>query len=788
MARVSFFTILRIIFPRPKASVAAFITLAAMILPLRYSAFATHNSRYSALAQTYKESRHDEGMWTFDSPPLKHLFERYKFTPSKEWLDTLRLATVRFTSGGGSGAFVSARGLVITNHHVILEHIQQLSTKDRDILTNGFTAASAAQELKCPGMELDVLIAMENITPRIVKVVQKGMTDAEIFAAKQAEISRVETEATSSRTGTIGEVVTLYSGGEYWLYRYKHYTDVRLVAAPELQAANFGGDYDNFSYPRYALDFAFVRVYEQGKPVQSPFHLRWKTKGCVQHEPVFVAGYPGATNRLNTHAQFVFNRDVFYPFMLRRINALLTTSRRYAERGKNEARRALQDILNEENVKKSLVGEYQGLLDKTIEAKSRQHEEELRQKVSADAELRSLYGNAWEAIDRIVQKQAVIFKEYTSTFSTPLADMAFSIIRYALEKESTSQQKNSAETSITPKSPEKQVNTDLLRDLRAQALSTTTIELDYEELRLAGELEFLLSELSAGDPFVSIMLGEGSILRTPADVAREVVRGTRLPDLAFRKALLEGGRKAIDQSTDPMIVFMRKLVPLWLEREEYQRSNIQIPLASALEKVALARFAVYGKNAYPDADFSLRLSVGTLKGYSLNGTLVPAQTTLYGLFDRAMGFTPETTTNDIAQEFRLPAKFAANREAAPKDRLPLGTPTNFVTTCDIVGGNSGSPLVNKHLEFVGLVFDGNRESLAGRFVYNEEVGRTLCVHPAFIIESLRKIYNANHIADEAENIKSGNSSSEKPLEIKPLEKINEKIPEIKVPEKSAGKM
>lgn len=730
----------------------------------------------------------DEGMWTFDSPPLKHLFERYKFTPNKEWLDSLRLATVRFTSGGGSGAFVSSRGLVITNHHVILEYIQQLSTKERDILTNGFAAGVPSQELKCQGMELDVPITIENITPRIVNAVKKGMSDTEIFAAKQAEIRRIEMEASSQRSNIIGEVVMLYSGGEYWLYRYKHYTDVRLVAIPELQAANFGGDYDNFSYPRYALDFALVRVYEQGKPVHSPYYLRWKTKGYVGQEPVFVAGYPGATNRLNTHAQFVFNRDVFYPFMLRRINALLTTSRKYAERGVSEARLALQDILNEENAKKALNGEYQGLLDKAIEAKSRRSEEELRQRVNSDTELRSFYGNAWEAVERIVQKQSVIFKEYTATFSTPLADMAFSIIRYAIEKDNMANiaKPQTEQGSVTTK-PDKQANVERLRELRAQALSTTTIALDYEELRLAGELEFLLSELSAGDPFVRIMLGEGSILRTPADVAREVVRSTRLPDIAFRKALLEGGRKAIEQSADPMIVFMRKLVPLWLEREEYQRNNIQIPLAAALEKVALARFAVYGKNAYPDADFSLRLSVGTVKGYNVSGTLLPAQTTLYGLFDRALGFATETSSPEIAHEFRLPTRFAANREAAVKDKIPLSTPVNFVTTCDIVGGNSGSPLVNKHLEFVGLVFDGNQESLAGRFVYNEEAGRTLCVHPAFIIESLRKIYNAAAVADELENSKNSAAPAEKPLEIKPSDKNNDKTPEHKVSEKNAGK-
>lgn len=722
----------------------------------------------------------DEGLWTFDSPPLKLLFERYKFTPTKEWLDTLRLASVRFTTGGGSGAFVSARGLVITNHHVVLEQLQRLSTKERDIIAGGYTAATQAQELKCPEMELDVLIEMENITARMLRLVKKGIADEDLFAARQAEIRHIEAENTSDRTNTRAEVVTLYSGGEYWLYRYKRYTDVRLVVAPELQAANFGGDYDNFTYPRYALDFALVRVYEHGKPIQSPYNLKWKTKGSVPREPIFVAGFPGSTNRLNTYSQFVFNRDIFYPFMLRRINSMLMTARRYSERGVEQSRRALEDILNDENVKKSLIGEYKGLMDKAIETKCRQSENELRQKIASDRELTGLYGNAWEAIERVVQKQAVIFKEYTATFSTPLADIAFSIIRYALEKESMSPASVSADKSADKKTPEKPLAADktvkkeLLEELRSQSLSPTAIALDYEEVRLAGELEFLLSELSAGDPFVHNMLGEGSILRAPADVARDAIRGTHLTDIAFRKTLLDGGRKAIERSTDPMIIFMRKLVPLWLEREEYHRNNIQAPLAVALEKIALARFAVYGKSAYPDANFSLRLSVGTVQGYGMNGTLAPSQTTLYGLFDRAASFA----ASDVASDFMLPARLAANREATHRDRIPLATPVNFVTTCDIVGGNSGSPLVNRNLEFVGLVFDGNIESLSGRFVYNEEAGRTLCVHPTFIIEALRKLYNAGNTADELEGIKPTPPVPEtKPSDSKPSDKNLDKVPE-----------
>lgn len=680
---------------------------------------------------------HDEGMWTFDSPPLKYLFDKYRFTPTKEWLDTLRLASVRFTTGGGSGAFVSPNGLVITNHHVVMEQLQRLSTLGRDIVANGFVASSMAQELKCPDMELNVLVGMENITGRMLLIAKPGMSDDEVFKAREQEIRAIEAEA-QTRLNTRAEVVSLYAGGEYWLYTYKRYTDVRLVVAPELQAANFGGDYDNFTYPRYALDFALVRVYENGKPIHNTHFLRWNTNGPSAKEMLVVSGHPGATNRLNTYAQFVFNRDIFYPFMLRRINSLLATSREYATRGKNEERRALDDILNYENAKKSLTGEYQGLLEKTTEDKCKRNEADLRGKIDTDTELQRLYGTSWDIVERIVQKQSVIFKEYTATFSTPLADIAFALIRYTIEAERLAG--NKANTT----NPSQKSTQETLADLRAQALAPATIDLEYEEVKIAGELSFLLTELSAGDPIVKIMLGEGSILRTPREIAKEAMRGTRLADVSFRKALLEGGRKAIDRSTDPMIVFMRKLVPLWIEREEYHRTNIQAPLASAMEKLALARFAIYGKSAYPDATFTLRLSFGEIQGYSMNGTIAPPRTTLYGLFDRAQSFANDSANSH--GDFTL-----AERINSRRDKLLLSTPVNFVTTCDIVGGNSGSPLVNRNLEFVGLVFDGNIESLAGRFVFNESAGRTLCIHPAFIIEALRKIYDAPTIADELES-------------------------------------
>jgi hypothetical protein len=698
------------------------------------------------------ETRRDEGLWTFDSPPLKKIYERYKFTPTQGWLDTLRMATARFTGGGGSGAFVSPRGLVITNHHVVVEQLQRLSTPTRDIVLNGYIARKPAEELPCPNIEIDVLLSMKNITAQMEKVVKKDMTDRQAMAAREAEARRLESEHSSGAQGRRAEVVALYSGGEYWLYIYKRYNDVRLVAAPEIQAANFGGDSDNFTYPRYALDFTLLRVYENGKPLQTDMFLRWNSQGATEGEPLFVSGYPGSTSRLATLAQFLFNKEAYYPYMLRRINASLAVARRYAARGAKEARQAMEDILNDENAKKALLGELQGLNDAAIERKRRDDENELRRKVDADAELRRLYGNAWETVERAIEKQRVIFKESAASFSTPLAEIAFAIVRHGYEKDRSEKDKRRARGGA--KNGEKTGEKDgdsadaLLDELREQALSPEPLMLEYEEARFAGELEFLSHEMNAGDLFIQRILGEGAQARTPAAVAREAVRGTKLLDIAVRKALLDGGLAAVERSADPMITLMRKLVPVWREREEYRLSNIQAPIAAALEKIALARFAVYGKNSYPEADFSLRLSFGSVKNYAANGSLLPTFTTLYGLFDRAAGFA----RSSVAEDFALPRSLAlhfADSNAAPT--MPLSTPVNFVTTCDIAAGNSGSPLVNKRLEFVGLVFDGNMESLSGRFVYNEETGRTLAVHPAFIIAALRYLYAGREIADELEH-------------------------------------
>jgi hypothetical protein len=666
--------------------------------------------------------RAEEGMWTFDNPPLKVLQERYGFTPTPEWLDHVRLASVRF-SDGGSGSFVSPYGLVMTNHHVAVGQLQKVSRPGKDYVAEGFYAARPEDELPCPDLELNVLVSMENVTDRVRSAVRPGMTEEEALKARRAEIARIEKESLE-KTGLHSQVVSLYHGGEYWLYRYKRYTDVRLVFAPERQAAYFGGDSDNFTYPRYDLDVAFFRVYENGRPIRSEHYLKWNSKGPAEGELVFVSGHPGSTDRLFTYAQLLYQRDVRYPLLLRYIDRRIQILRAYAARGPEEARRALVQIFSLENAKKAFTGEYQGLLDPTLLAKRKQQEDEFRRLVASRPEWQEQYGDAWDTIEQVTQKQASVIRQqlFRRFAGSRLASMALTIVQYV-------QEVRKPDGERLPGFQEAQ-----LEQLRFQLLSPAPVYPDMEEAVLAGLLEMAREELGPEDPFVKAAL-QG---RTPQEVAREAIGGTKLADVKVRKALLEGGLQAVQRSRDPLIDLARRVEPAVRETLEWVRKNVESVLTPATEKIAQARFAVYGKSVYPDATFTLRLSFGTVRGYPMNGTVAPYKTTLYGLFDRALSF-------DNRGEFELPPRFWER-----KDRLDLSTPVNFVCTCDIIGGNSGSPVINRNAEVVGLIFDGNIESLPGRFVYDDTKARAVAVHTAYIIEALRKLYDAGALADEIE--------------------------------------
>ncbi|MFO0985364.1 MAG: S46 family peptidase [Planctomycetota bacterium] len=675
-------------------------------------------------------ARVDEGMWTFDNPPQKALEDRYGFTASQAWLDHLRLSSVRFNDGG-SGSFVSATGLVLTNHHVALDQLQKLSSAGQDFARDGFLAKTTAEELKCPDLELNVLMAMEDVTARVAAAANAAGDEKQAFTARKAAIAKIEQESKNT-TGFESQVVTLYQGGEYWLYRYKKYTDVRVVFAPELQAAFYGGDPDNFTYPRYALDMALFRVYENDRPITPANYLKWNVKGARDGDLVFVSGNPGSTERLSTLAQLEMQRDHILPLTLEVLDQRRATLLAYGDRGAEQQRQTADLRFGIENSLKALNGEYQGLLDKDLMAKKTADEQAFRALVGGRAEWHTAYGDAWDQIAAAEQKLLARVKQTTfwslGRSSAQLATLAMQTVQYVSEVKKPDGER-------LPGYHEAQ-----LESTRFALLSPAPLYKDMDEALLSAWLELVAKELGLQDPFVKDVLGG----RSAAQVAHDAIANTKLVAPEVRKALLEAGEETVQQSTDSLIVLARKADPLIRELRKWREDNIESVLIAASERIGRARFAVYGKSVCPDATFTLRLSYGTVRGYPMNGTIAPPKTTLAGLYERAQAF-------DMKPPFHLVPRFLER-----KAKLDLSTPMNFVSTCDIIGGNSGSPIVDRNGDLVGLVFDGNIESLVGNYVYNEANNRTVGVHAAIMIEALRKLYDAEFLVAELVGSKSSN--------------------------------
>jgi hypothetical protein len=661
----------------------------------------------------------DEGMWTFDNPPTRLLQEKYHFTPTQQWLDHVRLSCVRLNDGG-SGSFVSPNGLLLTNHHVARGQLQKNSTKDRDYVKDGFYAATPEREMKSPDLEVNVLVSLENVTARVNEAVGKGKPPAEEFAARKAAIAGIESES-QRKTGLRSDVVTLYQGGEYWLYRYQKYTDVRLVFAPEQQTAFFGGDPDNFTYPRYDLDMALFRVYDNGKPLQTKDYLKWNAKGAGDGELVFVVGHPGSTQRNDTMAELELERDAMEPMILRIYKDRIAVLRRYSALGAEQARQAASLIFNYENSQKAFQGRYLGLLDKAVMDKKQREENDFKAKVMANPDWKAAYGGAWEAVAQAQAKFAPRAKETRfRSLNSGLATIAMLIVQYVSEIKKPDGERLEG------------YHDSQLDSLRFGMFSPAPVYPALEIARMTGALEQALAELGAGDAFVKAALAG----RSPRDAATAAVTGTKLADPAFRKQLAEGGEAAVAASTDPMIVQARQLDPMRRGLVKWMEDNVTSVEQRAGEQLGKARFAVYGKNTYPDATFTLRLSYGAVEGYPMNGTKAPPKTTMFGLYDRAASF-------DYKDPFYLPSRWLAGR-----DKLDLTTPLDFVTNNDIIGGNSGSPVVNRAGDIVGLIFDGNIESLVGDFVYDPTTNRAVAVHTAGMTEALRKLYDAAALVKE----------------------------------------
>jgi hypothetical protein len=675
----------------------------------------------------------DEGMWTFDNLPLKVLEEKYGFKPTPQWLDHLRLSSVRFNDGG-SGSFVSPNGLVLTNHHVAAGQLQKLSSAKRDYLKTGFYAATRAQELKTTDLELNVLTSMENVTERVRKAALPGMSDAQALEARRAEISRIEKESLD-KTGLRSDVVTLYAGGEYWVYRYKKYTDVRLVFAPEQQAAFFGGDPDNFTYPRYDLDMAIVRAYENGRPVQSPNYLKWSAKGARENDLVFVSGHPGSTDRLKTVAQLEFLRDVLYPISLTTIERRLVALREYAKRGPEQARETTDFVFGLENSLKALGGEAKGLADPQIFERKKKEEEDFRRRIEAQPEWKAAYGSAWDDIAKAQERARKLYPalRFRQLRGSSLAGQAFTIARYVVEVAKPDAERLDGFHDAQ------------LESLKLSLLSNAPQYPERDIPVLADALQQSLEALRPDDPFIKAALGG----KSPQDVARAVLGGTKLADPAVRKALISGGVKAVQESKDPLMILANRVEEIIRSTTKAYEEEVESVETAAGEKLGRARFAAYGKSAYPDATFTLRLAFGTVKGYPMNGTMAPPVTTFFGMYDRSESFARKPP-------FDLPSRYYTRRA-----QVNMATPLNFVCDCDIIGGNSGSPGVNRLGELVGLIFDGNIESLIGNTVFNETTGRAVAVHSAGMIEALRKLYDATPLANELLGVKPATAAVEK---------------------------
>jgi hypothetical protein len=665
----------------------------------------------------------DEGMWTFDNPPVRLLKERYNFDVTRQWLDHLRLSSVRFNDGG-SGSFISPTGLVLTNHHVARGQLQKISSAKKDYAADGFLARTRAEELKATDLELNVLVSMEEVTSRVQAATAKAPDEKAALELRRAEIARIEKESLD-KTGLRSDVVPLYGGGEYWLYRYKVYTDVRLVFAPEQQIAFFGGDPDNFTYPRYDLDMAVFRVYENGKPIQSPNYLKWNPRGAADGELVFVSGHPGTTSRLDTVAQLQTLGSQQLPLYLEIFKNRVATLRRYGEGGSEQARQAADLIFGLENSIKAYAGELGGLRNPSTLNKKEKEDADQRAALATRPALEK-YADAWGAIDKAEQayRQRLSRFIYTSpnlSFARSVT-LALTLVRYATETRKPDGER-------LPGYHEAQ-----LPSLRLRLFSSAPFYPAMDEALVADWLKEASAALGPGDPFVKAALaGE-----TPETRAKSIVAGSTIQDVAFRKQLADGGEAAVTASTDPLITFARTIDPFGREVRKWYEDAVESVEVAASERIARARFDLYGKSVYPDATFTLRLAFGTVRGYPMNGTKAPSHTTFYGLYDRAYGF-------DIKPPFNLPRRYVDRRAA-----LDLKTPFNFVNTCDIVGGNSGSPVVNRNGELVGLIFDGNIESLVGSYVYDEETNRAVAVHAGAMIEALRKLYDAGALADEIE--------------------------------------
>ncbi len=666
----------------------------------------------------------DEGMWTLDNFPAAAVNEKYGVNIDQDWLDRVRLSTVRL-EGGCTGSFVSPEGLVLTNHHCVRRCIADNSAAGNDLQENGYVAANREAELICPSDQLSVLVQMDDITAEVEEITA-GKTEAEANEARKALLTRLESrcEEAAEKAGSPRscESVNLYNGGQYFIYQYKRYDDVRLVFAPEGGIAHFGGDPDNFNFPRWCVDMSLLRAYENGMPASTPRYLKWRSAGAEEGEPVFVSGHPGSTNRLLTVAEMRFLRDVSIPMWLLRYSELRGRYAEFATRGDEQHRVVQEPLLGVENGIKVVRNELFALLDEDLMTAKELNEAAFREAVAADPELAEKYGSAWLSIEEALAVHRTfyyswLFSERGVALNATLFDYARALVRFGAESQVENDKRLREYTDAA------------LPGLRQRTLAARPISNDLEILQLTFSLEKMREWLGPDDQFVHLVLDGAS----PANLARELVEGSRLADPDFRTALWDGGAEAIAKSDDPLIVLARKIDPYSREMRKRYEDLVEAPIKTASEEIAAARFAVQGTSSYPDATFTLRVTYGSVTGWEENGEYVAPFTHTRRLFERATGEDP----------FKVPPKWmAAREELNPETRF------NFVASLDITGGNSGSPVIDQDANLVGLAFDGNIHSIVGSYFYDAEKNRAVAVHPAIMLEALTTVYGAQHLVEE----------------------------------------
>ena len=689
----------------------AFVTLlAAFALATPLAAQAPASGEYPGL-ETGK-------MWTFDAPPLDYWAQRYNFRPTSDWIDHVRMSALRLP--GCTASFVSPDGLVMSNHHCARACVVAASRQGEDLLTDGFLAARREDERPCgPGTWVDQLLAISDVTDSVTAAVgtATGSQAADLRAAAQR---RLETGCRGSATDIVCQLVPMYRGGQYKLYRFRRYSDLRLVMVPEDSIAFFGGDPDNFVYPRHDLDMSFMRVYVNNQPLHPEHYYRW-SRGSHEGDLVFVVGNPGTTNRLNAMGYLEFLRDVGLPATLAQYRRMLAAFEAIGRATPDHGAAYRNNVFGIANDQKRTIVYREALLDSSIMNSKRAWEAQLRARVNADANLRRRIGDPWTEVAAVRRQMAPLdarrrFYAFNA-YGTRLLNLAALLVRLPVE-------------NAKPDSARLAAYRDANRPALERALyDPTPIDTVYEQRLLAAYFTAMTEELPATDPVRRAALGD----RTPDEAARQMVNSTTILTPDQRRAFLQTGVGS--PPSDPFVRLAMVIDPLQrdIDRQWTDLVNREVP---ADERIARAVLAVYGNSVAPDANFTLRISDGVVASYPYNGSMAQPYTTFYGLYDRSIGFGGRPP-------FGLPARWVARR-----DSLNLATPYNAVSTNDLIGGNSGSPVLNRDGEIVGLIFDGNMESLPWRFLFTEARGRSVWVDSRGIVEALRGIYGARALADE----------------------------------------